>query len=163
MFVEFPPLFPPQFQDNIIYIRLILSKRFYDAATDPSLWKDFEISHRSLDDKIKVLQLPRCKKLKTLKLTESDGGVNNEILQILMKIDLEKLQLMKVNLESIDKVLLLDVFSKTKAVYLNCTCKLRTRSSQHDHEKDPRKWFKGVNASRSEIFWSCCKDSSRSH
>ena len=89
-----------------------VSKRFYDAATDPSLWKDFDISHRSLDDKIKVLQLPRCKKLKTLKLTESDGGVNNEILQILMKIDLEKLQLMRVNFESKDKVYCLRMLSE---------------------------------------------------
>ena len=95
-----------------------VSKRFYAAATDTSLWKDFDISHRSLDNKIKVLQLPRCKKLKTLKLTDSDGGVNDEILQILMKIDLEILELIRVNFESIDKVLLLNVFSKTKAVYL---------------------------------------------
>ena len=56
-----------------------VSKRFYDVTTDPSLWEDFDISQRSLDDKIKVLQLPRCKKLKTLKLTiilrwTSDGN-----------------------------------------------------------------------------------------
>ena len=63
-----------------------VSKRFYDAATDPSLWKDFNISNRSLEDKIKILQLSRCKKLKTLKLRDSDGGVNNDILRILMKI-----------------------------------------------------------------------------
>ena len=31
-----------------------VSKRFYDAATDSSLWKDFDISHRSLDDKIRL-------------------------------------------------------------------------------------------------------------
>ena len=48
-----------------------VSKRFYDAATDSSLWKDFDISHRSLDDKIKIFQLSRCKKLKTLELTDS--------------------------------------------------------------------------------------------
>ena len=78
-----------------------VSKRFYDAATDTSLWKDFNISQRSLDDKIKILQLPRCKKLKALRLTNSEGGVNNEILQILTKIDLEKLQLLSVNFESL--------------------------------------------------------------
>ena len=95
-----------------------VSKRFYDAATDSSLWKDFDISHRSLDDKIKILQLSRCKKLKTLTLTDSNGGVNNEILKILMKIDLEKLTLEDVNFESIDKVFLVNVFSKTKTVLL---------------------------------------------
>ena len=68
-----------------------VSKRFFDVATDTGLWKDFDISQRSLDDKIKLLQLPRFKKLKTLTLTNSDGGVNNQILQILMKIDLKKL------------------------------------------------------------------------
>ena len=31
-----------------------VSKRFYDTLTDPSLWKDFDISHRSLDDKIRL-------------------------------------------------------------------------------------------------------------
>ena len=74
-----------------------VSKRFYDVATDTSLWKNFDISQRSLDDKTKILRLSRCKKLKTLELTDSDGGVNNEILQILMKINLEKLTLMDVN------------------------------------------------------------------
>ena len=91
-----------------------VSKRFYDAATDSSLWKDFDISHRSLEDKIKILQLSRCRKLKTLTLTDSDGGVNNDILQILIKIDLEKLQLMRVNFKSIDKVLLANVISKRR-------------------------------------------------
>ena len=95
-----------------------VSKRFYDAATDSSLWKDFDISHKSLEDKIKILQLSRCKKLKTLTLTDSNGGVNNEILKILMKIDLEKLTLERVNFESIDKVLLANVISKTKVVHL---------------------------------------------
>ena len=95
-----------------------VSKRFYDAATDSSLWKDFDISHRSLDDKIKILQLSRCRKLETLTLTDINGGVNNEILQIMMKIDLEKLQLMRVNFESIDKVLLANVISKRTDVIL---------------------------------------------
>ena len=62
--------------------------------------------------------MPRCKKLKALRLTDSDGGVNNEILQILTKIDLEKLQLLSVNFESLDKVLFANVISKTKAVHL---------------------------------------------
>ena len=95
-----------------------VSKRFYDAATDSRFWKDFDISHRSLDDKIKILQLSRCKKLKTLTLTDSNGGVSNEILQILMKIDLEELTLERVNFESIDKVSLVNVISRTKAVLL---------------------------------------------
>ena len=105
-----------------------VSKRFHDAATDPSLWKDFDISHRSLDDKIKILQLSRCKKLKTLELTDSNGGVNNEILQILMKIDLKILALKRVNFESIDKVLLANVISKTRHVRL-----FSPRNLKQDH------------------------------
>ena len=46
-----------------------VSKRFCDNATDPSLWKDFNISHRTLNDKFHLLQLSRFKKLKTLTLT----------------------------------------------------------------------------------------------
>ena len=105
-----------------------VSKRFYDAATDSSLWKAFDISHRSLEDKIKILQLSRCKKLKTLTLTDSNGGVNNEILQILMKNDLEMLTLKRVNFESIDKVLLANVISKTRAVKL-----VSPRNLEQDH------------------------------
>ena len=102
-----------------------VSKRFYDAATDSSLWKDFDISHRSLDDKVKILQLPRCKKLKTLTLMNE---IDNEILQILMKIDLEELKLRRVNLESIDKLLIANVICKTKVVSLYTPINLK-----HDH------------------------------
>ena len=95
-----------------------VSKRFYEVATDTGLWKDFDISQRSLDDKIKILQLSRFKKLKALRLTDSNGGVNNEVLQILIKIDLERLHLYSVNFESLDKVLFANVISKTKTVHL---------------------------------------------
>lgn len=95
-----------------------VSKRFFVAATDTKFWKNFDISHRSLEDKIKLLQLSRCKKLKTLSLKAFDGGVNNELLQILMKIDVEKLLLKWIDFESIDKVLLANVISKTRAIKL---------------------------------------------
>ena len=36
-----------------------VSKRFYDNATDPSLWKNFDISSRPSDNKIKLLKLSR--------------------------------------------------------------------------------------------------------
>ena len=47
----------------------LVSKRFYQTATDSSLWKDFDLSQRSLRDKIQLLQLSRFKKLKSLTLT----------------------------------------------------------------------------------------------
>ena len=98
-----------------------VSKSFYDNATDSSLWKNFNInSSRPPDEIIRLLKLSRFQKLKTLRLTDDFGsGVNNEIFQILMKIYLEELTLFRLNFESIDKVLLANVISKTKDVNLS--------------------------------------------
>ena len=95
-----------------------VSKRFRDSATDPSLWKDFDISHRTLDNKIQLLRLSRFKKLKTLTLTTTtnDSGDKNKILELLMNIDLEELRLERFNFKKIDKELLANVICKTKHI-----------------------------------------------
>ena len=116
-----------------------VSKRFYDNATDSNLWKNFDINiSQPLDEKIRLLKLSRFQKLKTLRLTDDFGsGVNNEIFQILMKIDLEELTLFRLNFESIDKVLLANVISKTKDVNLSIPENLGEDKVQEIMEKIP--------------------------
>lgn len=98
-----------------------VSKRFCDSATDPNLWKDFDMSQRSRNDKIHLLQLSRFKKLKALTLTTvtNDCGDEKRILELLMNIDLQELRLEKFIFEKIDKELLASVICKTKDVKIN--------------------------------------------
>ena len=87
-----------------------VSKRFYENATHSSLWKNFDISSKSHDVQIRLLKLSRFQSLKTLKLSaDLNGRLNNEILENLMKVDLEEFNLDSLNFESIDKVLLAKV------------------------------------------------------
>ena len=98
-----------------------VSKRFCGIATDPSFWKDFDISQRTLNDKIHLLQLSRFKRLKTITLTTTthDCRDENKILELLMNIDLEELRLENFIFKKIDKKLLSSVICKTKAVKIN--------------------------------------------
>ena len=109
-----------------------VSKRFCEIATDPILWKDFDISQVASADKINLLQLSRFQKLKTLTLRAPtrdqlltiaraptrahDFGDENKILELLMNIDLEELRLERFNFKKIDKDLLTSVICKTKRV-----------------------------------------------
>ena len=96
-----------------------VSKRFYENATHSSLWKNFDISSKSHDVQIRLLKLSRFQSLKTLKLSaDLNGRLNNDILEKLMNVELEELNLDSLNFESIDKVLLAKVISKTKVVRL---------------------------------------------
>ena len=98
-----------------------VSKRFCGIATDPSFWKDFDFSQRTLNDKIHLLQLSRFKKLKMLTITTTthDCGDENKILELLMNIDLKELKLEKFIFKKIDKKLLASVICKTEAVKIN--------------------------------------------
>ena len=124
----------------------LVSKRFYQTATDSSLWKDFDLSQRSLGDKIQLLKLSRFKKLKSLALTtttcscgdsENLGTEENEILELLMEIDLEEIKLKRFNFESIDKELLANFISKTKIVRLNAHGDLELDKLNEIMEKIP--------------------------
>ena len=66
----------------------MVSKRFYVTATDSSLWRDFDLSGRSLAEKIEMLQLSRFQVLRSLTLlstTTDFGKKDNEILEVWSK------------------------------------------------------------------------------
>ena len=123
-----------------------VSKRFNESATDSSLWKGYDMNKRSLDEKIQLLKLPRFQKLKSLTLTsttcncgnaENLGKKENEILELLMRIDLEEIKLKRFNFDSIDKGLLADVIRKTKNVKLNAHGDLELDKLNEIMEKIP--------------------------
>ena len=63
-------------------------KRFYVTVTDSSLWRDFDLSGRSLAEKIEMLQLSRFQVLRSLTLlstTTDFGKKDNEILEVWSK------------------------------------------------------------------------------
>ena len=109
----------------------LVSKSLNDIATHSSLWKDFDLSGRTLEEQIKLLQLPRFQRLNSLTLTNTRcpcwnsedikdlGQRENEILKLLMGIELEELKFKRFNFEAVNRELLANVVSKVKVVRLN--------------------------------------------
>jgi len=111
----------------------LVSKRFFELATDPLLWKRFKIEYATPEMLISKLKVPRFRKLQALHVSncelmpfledESDEErrkfTKDElkmILELVTNIDLQDLRLSYLDLREIDKDLLSKVTTKTEMV-----------------------------------------------
>ena len=46
-----------------------VSKKFYEISTDPTLWEEYDISWKSLNEKMVLISLPRFKNLKSIEFS----------------------------------------------------------------------------------------------
>ena len=106
-----------------------VSRRFHSIATDPLLWRHFNIGELfSIEEQINLLRLPRFQKLKSFELNNSDinGEVDpnytieniNNILKLLGDMDIEMVTFRMFDFRGLDPKLLSEVVTDTKSVRL---------------------------------------------
>ena len=103
----------------------VVSRRFYEVATDPNLWKYFQSSRSSLNYKIRMLDLPRFRKISSFNLSNPTVISNEiclnqiqEVLKSIAELNLNNLHFELFNFRGINKQLFLNVVLNTQSVRL---------------------------------------------
>jgi len=123
-----------------------VSKSFYSLATDPFLWKTFEVSHSlEAEELISTLSLDRFSKLETVHLSQgricSCPMSNKQTIRIFESLEnreLKHLTIQHFDITGLDYNLLLGVVKNTENVYFNHAVKMTKEQVDAFVEDIPR-------------------------
>ena len=102
-----------------------VSKTFYELGTDPSLWERYDISSKSLREKMVLISLPRLKNLKSIEFSGRNAvefyspDSLNKLLEAMMNMNFVNLCFSNYFPRDVDKDLLADLITKTREVIIS--------------------------------------------
>ena len=102
-----------------------VSKTFYELGTDPKLWESYDISSKSLSEKMVLISIPRMKNLKSIEFSGRNAqefyspDSLNKLLKAMMNMNFVNLCFSNYFPRDVDMDLLADLITTTKEVIIS--------------------------------------------